>query len=55
MLFLFYSLHTQPNQSGDDFLTAFKNDADFKLMVKQLKEKINIEPEDDLCTLYNGI
>ena len=39
----------------DDFLVAYKSDDDFKHMVRKLKEKINIEPEPDLCTSYNGI
>ena len=39
----------------DDFLVAYKTDDDFKLLVRKLKEKINVEPEADLCTSYNGI
>ncbi|GFH50875.1 hypothetical protein CTEN210_07350 [Chaetoceros tenuissimus] len=39
----------------DDFLAAFKTEDDFKLLVHKLKEKINVEPEPDLCTSYNGI
>ena len=39
----------------NDFLFAYKDHEEFKLMVTKLKEKINIEPEADLCTSYNGI